>query len=46
MWKKFWITAVALIPLLFAAAACNGSPPEASSSEISGPAFVLFYTDN
>ncbi|MCA9943595.1 MAG: hypothetical protein KC449_08955 [Anaerolineales bacterium] len=42
----FWRTAVALLTVLFAFAACNSAEEEAILPEISGPAFVLFYTDN
>jgi hypothetical protein len=41
-----WRTAVALIVLLGIAAACTAAADEAVLPEISGPAFILFYTDN
>ena len=45
--KQFvWRTAVAFIALLGIAVACTASPDEAVLPEMSGPAFVLFYTDN
>jgi hypothetical protein len=51
MKRWVWVTAVSLIAFLFAIVGC-GAPDGASDSEaealpeISGPAFVFFYTDN
>lgn len=47
MKRSVWVTAVSLMAFLFAGVGC-GAPdakPEALP-EISGPAFVFFYTDN
>lgn len=45
MKRWFWGTAVSLITLLFTMVSC-GSAEQAALPEISGPAFVFFYTDN
>ncbi|WP_420645251.1 hypothetical protein [Candidatus Leptofilum sp.] len=45
--RWIWKTAVALIVLLFTAVSCGSSDAEpAAVPEVTGPAFVLFYTDN
>jgi hypothetical protein len=41
----FWVTAVSLITILVATAACSQAD-EAELPVVTGPAFVLFYTDN
>ncbi len=46
MTRYFWTTAVALLALILTAAACSTAAPEAELTAISGPAFILFYTDN
>jgi len=46
MKRWFWLTAVPLIALLIVSVSCSSTEPEASTDEISGPAFVFFYTDN
>ena len=47
MKRWFWVTAVSLFALLFAMVSCGSEDNEpATLPEITGPAFVLFYTDN
>jgi hypothetical protein len=47
MKRWFWGTAVSLMALLLATVSCGSVENEALAvPEISGPAFVLFYTDN
>lgn len=47
MKRWVWLTAVSLFIMLFAAVSCGQSDAELEVlPEISGPAFVFFYTDN
>ena len=45
MKRWLWGTAVLIITVLFTAVSC-GSSESAALSEVTGPAFVFFYTDN
>lgn len=46
MQRWLWGTAVLLITVLFTAVSCGSAEAEPAMLEVSGPAFVLFYTDN
>jgi len=45
MRRWLWGTAVFIITVLFTAVSCGSSEPTALP-EVTGPAFVFFYTDN
>lgn len=45
MRRWLWGTAVFLITVLFTAVSCGSGEP-AALPEVTGPAFVFFYTDN
>jgi len=47
MKRWIWVTAVSFIILLFASVSCGSTESEPEIlTEIAGPAFVFFYTDN
>ena len=43
---KRWMWLVILFAVIAGLAACNAESPEDGSVEPSGPALIMFYTDN
>lgn len=46
MTRSLWATAVCFITVLLTAVSCGTTQVEPALLEITGPAFVFFYTDN